>query len=324
MSATLGSDIGGTFTDFALVDPDRGAIAIHKRLTTPDDPSIAIAEGLQALEADAADSLTRLTTHIHGTTLVTNAVIERKGARTGLITTEGFRDILATGREKRYDGWDLKITFPEPLVERPSRVEVRERVHSSGQILTSLDRESVREAVRTLLRQDVESIAICLLHGYRNPMHERAVEAVVQEMAPDMPVSLSCEVLPNIGEYERTSTTVVNAYTKPATNRYLTRLEDRLAASDIGGELLLMLSSGGINSAETARAFPVQIIESGPAAGALGAAHYAQIAGLDRVLSFDMGARRPRCAWSATAACRRQRISRSPMCTGSRRAAGYR
>lgn len=289
MTATLGSDIGGTFTDFALVDRDKGTVAIHKRLTTPDDPSFAVADGLRAMAIDHADSLSRLATHIHGTTLVTNAVIERKGARTGLVTTEGFRDILAIGREKRYDGWDLKISFPEPLVERAARVEVVERVHSSGRILTPLDRESVREAVRELLRQDVESIAICLLHGYKNPLHERAVEAVVREMSPDMPISLSCEVLPNIGEYERTSTTVVNAYTKPAANRYLTRLEERLAESHVGSELLLMLSSGGINSAETARAFPVQIIESGPAAGALGAAHYARIAGLDKVLSFDMG-----------------------------------
>lgn len=289
MTATLGSDIGGTFTDFALVDREKGTVAIHKRLTTPDDPSFAVADGLRAMAIDHADSLSRLATHIHGTTLVTNAVIERKGARTGLITTEGFRDILAIGREKRYDGWDLKISFPEPLVERAARVEVVERVHSSGRILTPLDKESVREAVRELLRQDVESIAICLLHGYKNPLHERAVEAVVREMAPDMPISLSCEVLPNIGEYERTSTTVVNAYTKPAANRYLTRLEERLAESHVGSELMLMLSSGGINSAETARAFPVQIIESGPAAGALGAAHYARIAGLDKVLSFDMG-----------------------------------
>lgn len=289
MTATLGSDIGGTFTDFALVDPDRGIVAIHKRLTTPDDPSVAVAEGLQALADGHAESVSRLATHIHGTTLVTNAVIERKGARTGLITTAGFRDVLAIGREKRYDGWDLKITFPEPLVERPARVEVTERIHSSGRILTPIDRDSVRTAVRELLRQGVESIAICLLHGYRNPMHERAVAAVVAEMAPDMPVSLSCEVLPNIGEYERTCTTVVNAYTKPAANRYLSRLEARLAETGASGELLLMLSSGGINSVETARAFPVQIIESGPAAGALGAAHYARIAGLQKVLSFDMG-----------------------------------
>ncbi len=289
MTVTLVSDIGGTFTDFALVDEEIGTIAIHKRLTTPDDPSSAVADGLSALSAEHSDSLARLSTHIHGTTLVINAVIERKGARTGLITTEGFRDILAIGREKRYDGWDLKITFPEPLVERPMRAEVVERMHFSGRILMPLDRESVRAAVHGLLRQNVESIAVCLMHAYKNPMHERAVEAIVMEMAPDMPVSLSCEVLPNIGEYERTSTTVINAYTKPAANGYLTRLEQRLSEGRNKSELLLMLSSGGINSADVARAFPVQIIESGPAAGALGAAHYARLAGLDKVLSFDMG-----------------------------------
>ncbi|MDP6391064.1 MAG: hydantoinase/oxoprolinase family protein [Alphaproteobacteria bacterium] len=289
MTVTLGSDIGGTFTDFVLIDEDTERIEIHKCLTTPGDPSLGVADGIEALESDWPGAVGRAATHIHGTTLVINAVIERKGARTGLITTRGFRDLLQIGREKRYDGWDLKITFPEPLVERPMRVEVMERMHASGRVLTALDRESVRAAVQDLLHRGVQSIAVSLLHSYRNPINEHAVDAIIREMAPEIPISLSCEVLPEIKEFERTSTTVVNAYTKPAAEGYLDRMENRMIDAGCPAQLLLMLSGGGINSAAFARDFPVQIIESGPAAGALSAAHYARLAGLDQVLSFDMG-----------------------------------
>ena len=287
MALSLGSDIGGTFTDFALVDTETGDIRIHKRLTTPADPSEAVENGVAAL-MNGGDHAA-LSTHIHGTTLVINAVIERKGARTGLITTEGFRDVIEIGREKRYDGWDLKIDFPVPLVERALRLEAAERIHADGKVLKALDREALRETIAHLMREGVESLAVCLLHAYKNPIHEQAVHALIREIAPDLPVSLSSEVLPEINEYERVSTTVVNAYSKPAAARYLTRLEDRMMGVGVGGELLLMQSSGGINSSATAREFPVRIIESGPAAGALGAAHYARLAGLSHVLSFDMG-----------------------------------
>lgn len=287
MGLSLGSDIGGTFTDFALVDSETGNIRIHKRLTTPDDPSKAVECGVAAL---LDGKVTSLATHIHGTTLVINAVIERKGACTGLITTEGFRDVIEIGREKRYDGWDLRISFPAPLIERALRLEVAERVHASGRVLQTLDRDTLRTVVTNLKREGVESIAVCLLHAYKNPIHERIVRAVIEEIAPNVPVSLSFEVLPEINEYERVSTTAVNAYTKPVTENYLSRLEERMAKlGGADGELLLMQSSGGINSVETARDFPVRIIESGPAAGALGAAHYARLAGLSHVLSFDMG-----------------------------------
>ena len=285
MSRTLGSDIGGTFTDLAMVDDEFGNVSIYKCLTTPDDPSRAVAEGFHEI----ANGKTDLGHHIHGTTLVINAVIERKGARTGLIVTEGTRDVLEIGREKRYDGDDLKISFPEPLVPRPRRFEVAGRMHAGGQVLTELDEESVRKAVLDLLEAGVESIAVSLLHAYRNPTHERRIGKIIKEMAPGMPTSLSSDVLPEMKEYERTSTTVVNAYTKPAVDTYLTRLDARMKAAGTNSELLLMLSSGGITAAATAREFPVQIIESGPAAGALGAAHYARLAGLDKVLSFDMG-----------------------------------
>ena len=287
MPLSLGSDIGGTFTDFALVDTETGDIRIHKRLTTPSDPSEAIEDGVVALTGGVAQ--TDLSTHIHGTTLVINAVIERKGARTGLITTEGFRDVIEIGREKRYDGWDLKINFPKPLVERALRLEAIERVHADGKVLKALDLRALRETIAKLMLEGVESLAVCLLHAYKNPIHEQAIHTLIREIAPDLPVSLSSEVLPEINEYERVSTTVVNAYSKPVAARYLTRLEERMNSAGIGGELLLMQSSGGINSSATAREFPVRIIESGPAAGALGAAHYARLAGLSHVLSFDMG-----------------------------------
>jgi len=286
MGHILGSDIGGTFTDFALLDESTGAIHIHKRLTTPADPSDAVAAGIATFDADA---LRGVSTHVHGTTLVINAVIERKGARTGLITTVGFRDVLAIGREKRYDAYDLRISFPEPLVPRQRRMEIDERLHASGQVLQPLDEHGARAAVTRLLEQGIESLAVALLHAYRNPTHEQAIRDIVTEMAPDLPISLSSSVLPEIGEYERTSTTVVNAYTQPITRRYVDRIAERQRAAGIGGELFLMRSSGGVTSAAVAREFPVQVIESGPAAGALGAAHYARLAGLDRVLAFDMG-----------------------------------
>jgi N-methylhydantoinase A len=286
MAKSLGSDIGGTFTDFALADDATGEVRIHKCLTTPADPSDAVAEGVKTLGADALDGLAY---HIHGTTLVINAVIERKGAKTGLITSIGARDVLEIGREKRYDGYDLKISFPEPLVARTERLEVKERLYADGSSREPLDEASVRAAVKTLLARGVQSIAVSLLHAYRNPAHERRVGEIIAEMAPEMPVSLSSDVLPEMKEYERTSTTVINAYAKPAASKYLDRLNRRMLDAGAPGELLLMLSSGGTTTSETARNFPVQIIESGPAAGALGAAHYARLAGLDHVLAFDMG-----------------------------------
>jgi len=286
MPHVLGSDIGGTFTDFALLDEASGEIRIHKRLTTPRDPSAAVAAGMGSF-GDAA--LAGVGVHVHGTTLVVNAVIERKGARTGLITTTGFRDVLAIGREKRYDAYDLRISFPEPLVPRQRRLEVGARMHASGRELAPLDATEVRATIQELVEQGVESLAVCLLHAWRNGAHEQAVAEIAAEVAPGLPVSLSHRVLPEINEYERTSTTVVNAYTQPITWRYLDRIQERQREAGVEAELFLMRSSGGVTSAAVAREFPVQILESGPAAGALGAAHYARLAGLDRVLAFDMG-----------------------------------
>ena len=286
---TLGSDIGGTFTDFVEVDETNGRIGVYKCLTTPGDPSQAIEAGVKELSGRRGTDASALDVLVHGTTLVINAVIERKGAKTGLLTTRGFRDVLEIGREKRFDAYDLQIKFPEPLVPRYLRLEVDERLHATGVVIRPLNDNSAREAIGALLQEGCESIAVCLLHAYRNPAHERRLRELIVELAPGLPVTLSSDVLPEIKEYERTTTTVLNAYTKPVTSRYLGRLEERMAALNFKGELLMMLSSGGINSVAFAREFPVQVIESGPAAGTLGAAHYAKLAKLDRVLAFDMG-----------------------------------
>lgn len=289
MGIGIGCDIGGTFTDLLMIDEASGKVFVDKVLTTPADPSLAIESGLRGLENQAPGSIQQALALVHGTTLVINAVIERKGAVTGLITTRGFRDVLEIGREKRYDGNDLQITFPEPLVARPLRLEVDERIHTSGKILVSLDQRSVEQALASLVSQGAKSIAVCLLNSFANPVHEQRIGEIAARVAPGIPITLSHEVLRELKEYERSTTTVVNAYAKPVVASYLKMLDRRLGDIGYKGELLLMQSSGGLNSSEMARKYPVQIIESGPAAGAIGAAHYARLAGFDKVLSFDMG-----------------------------------
>lgn len=289
MKIGIGCDIGGTFTDLLMIDESTGSAYVEKVLTTPDDPSRAIEEGIRSLDGMLPGAAAGAALLVHGTTLVINAVIERKGARTGLITTRGFRDVLEIGREKRYDGNDLQIRFPTPLVPRPRRREVQERIHTSGSVLTPLDEATVVEAVRELMAQGVQSIAVCLLNSFANPEHELRIGEIVQRLAPEVPVTLSHQVLREMKEYERTTTTVVNAYATPVVDKYLQRLDGRLQQLGFGGEFLMMQSSGGINTAAMARKFPVQIIESGPAAGMIGAAHYARLAGFSKVLAFDMG-----------------------------------
>ncbi len=289
MAIGIGCDIGGTFTDLLMIDEENGQAYVDKVLTTPQDPSAAIETGLENLDRMRPGAISEALMLVHGTTLVINAVIERKGARTGLITTRGFRDVLEIAREKRYDGGDLQIRFPEPLVARPLRVEVDERVHTSGRILAELDEASVVAALTALQAQAVESIAVCLINSFANPAHEQRIGEIARRVAPGITITLSHEVLRELREYERSTTTVVNAYTKPATARYLERLDGRLRDIGFAGELLLMQSSGGLNSSEMAKRFPVQILESGPAAGMIGAAHYARLAGYDKVLAFDMG-----------------------------------
>jgi N-methylhydantoinase A len=285
----LGCDIGGTFTDFVLLNDETGAIVVHKCLTTPGDPSDAVAEGVQELAQRFPGVTAQLQEVIHGTTLVINAIIERKGACTGLITTEGFRDVLALGREIRYAPYDVFAEFPEPLVPRRRRLEVAERLRADGTVLKPLDTAQARETVRALLDMGVESIAVCLLNSFENPEHECTLKEIIREEAPGVSVSISYDVLPQIREYERTSTTVANAYVKPLTEKYLRRLRQRLAALGFHGRLFIMLSSGGITSVETAVEFPVRIIESGPTAAVIAGQHYSRMFNLPDVFCFDMG-----------------------------------
>jgi N-methylhydantoinase A len=285
----LGCDIGGTFTDFVLLNDQTGEIMTGKCLTTPVDPSDAVEEGIRALEVTAPDFVEKLDELIHGTTLVINSIIERKGARTGLITTKGFRDVLEIGRELRYAPYDIFAEFPKPLIPRRYRIEVDERIRSDGTVLRPLNPEDARQAVRSLLGMGVESIAVCLINSFENPAHEKAIEAIIREEAPDISTSISYRVLPQIKEYERTSTTVTNAYVKPLTGRYLSKLSGRLTSIGFKGKLFIMLSSGGITSVETAAEFPVRIIESGPTAAVIAGQYYGKHFNISEMFCFDMG-----------------------------------
>ncbi|MGD0232944.1 MAG: hydantoinase/oxoprolinase family protein [Syntrophorhabdales bacterium] len=285
----LGCDIGGTFTDFVLLNDRTGEIKTGKCLTTPQDPSDAVEEGIRVLEGTTPDFVAKLDELIHGTTLVINSIIERKGARTGLITTKGFRDVLEIGREMRYAPYDLFAEFPKPLIPRRYRIEVDERVRSDGSVITALDPKEAREAVRALLAMGVESIAVCLINSFENPTHELMIEEIIAREAPAVSVSISYRVLPQIKEYERTSTTVTNAYVKPLTGRYLSKLAGRLASIGFKGKLFIMLSSGGVTSVETAAEFPVRIIESGPTAAVIAGQYYGKHFNISEMFCFDMG-----------------------------------
>src|SRR5919107_693693 len=285
----VGVDIGGTFTDLVLIDDETGRRSVGKVLSTPEDPSEGVETGLVELLGQEGIQAWQLGTIVHGTTLVTNALIERRGPRTALLTTEGFRDALAIGTEHRYDMYDVFIEKPEPLVPRSLRYGVRERSLDDGSVMLDLDEEQVRSVVAKLRERDVRAVAVSFLHSFRNPAHERRVGEILAEEAPGISVSLSSEVAPEIREYERTSTTVANVYTRPLVEGYLTSLEDRLRRLGFGGSLYIMLSNGGTASVETACQFPVRLLESGPAAGALAAAFYGRATDFSEVLSFDMG-----------------------------------
>ena len=285
----LGCDIGGTFTDFVLLNDETGQIIINKCLTTPVDPSNAVEAGIRQLEERIGRFVPELDEVIHGTTLVINSIIERKGAKTGLITTKGFRDVLELGREIRYAPYDIFAEFPKPLVDRRYRVEVDERIRSDGTILKPLDPDEARRVVRQLLDMGVESIAVCLINSFENPAHEFLLKEIILEEAPDISVSISYEVLPQIREYERTSTTVTNAYVKPLTGKYLSRLSGRLSSIGFRGKLFIMLSSGGITSVDTASEFPVRIIESGPTAAVISGQYFGKLFNIQEIFCFDMG-----------------------------------
>ncbi|MBM5812142.1 MAG: hydantoinase/oxoprolinase family protein [Gammaproteobacteria bacterium] len=285
----VGVDVGGTFTDFVLLDDATGRTHTYKCLTTPRDPAAAIEQGLRALETELPGCTQALEEVIHGTTLVINAIIERKGARTGLLTTRGFRDVLELGREIRYAAYDAMAEMPEPLVPRERRLEVNERLRADGSVLLPLDAASARAAIASLRAQGVESVAVCLLNSFENPSHELALKQLLAAELPGVPVSISYEVLPQIREYERTSTTATNAYVKPLTSRYLLQLTDRLAALGFKGRLFIMLSSGGVTSATTAADFPVRIIESGPTAAVIAGQYYSRLFDCPEMFCFDMG-----------------------------------
>ena len=288
-SLRIGVDVGGTFTDFVLVDEAKSRVLTGKRLTTPDDPGRAILDGITRLLDEADATIDDVRQVVHGTTLVTNTVIERKGARIGLITTKGFRDNLEMGREMRYDLYDLALEKPEPLVPRPRRHAVTERLSAQGDILRPLDEGEVIAAAQALKAQGVEAVAVCLLHAYLDPTHERRIGAMLEQELPGIPVTLSSDVAPEIREYERANTACVNAYVLPLMDRYLARLEQELHRRGLQGPLHLMLSAGGIATVRYARANPVQLIESGPAAGATAAMHVGAACGLSEMISFDMG-----------------------------------
>jgi N-methylhydantoinase A len=289
-AARLGVDVGGTFTDLVLHDPRRDLVRVGKLLTTPDDPSEAIVAGIVRLIAESGLEPADLHSIVNGTTLVTNAVIERTGAAVGLITTRGFRDVIEVGKEIRYDLYDLFLEAPPTLVPRHRRLEVPERLDVEGEVLLPLDETAVTTTARELVEQHaVEAIAISFLHAYRNPRHERRAAEIVRALYPDLPLTLSSEVAPEIREFERTSTACANAYVQPLMRRYLNRLEQRLTAIGFAGPLYVMLSGGGIAALQEAKAYPIRLIESGPAAGARAASFLARLVRLDRVVSFDMG-----------------------------------
>jgi N-methylhydantoinase A len=286
-AARLAVDIGGTFTDLAL--EHAGALSTAKVLTTPDAPERGVMTGVEVILGRTGLRPADIALVIHGTTLATNAVIERKGARTALITTEGFRDVLALGNESRYDQYDLNIVLPEPLVPRHLRFTVRERLDNEGRVLLPLDERGVRDLAPALRRAQVESIAVGFIHGFVNPAHERRMADILAELLPDMPVSLASDISPEMREWERFSTTVANAYVQPLMARYLRRLEQDLRGVGLTAPLFMMLSGGGLTTIDTACRFPIRLVESGPAGGAIFAGTVARKCGLDRVLSFDMG-----------------------------------
>jgi len=283
----LGVDIGGTFTDVVLEAP--GGLWSTKVLTTYGAPEDAILDGMAQVCAKAGLAPGDIGQIIHGTTLATNALIERRGAKTALITTEGFRDVIEMRTESRFEQYDLNLSLPEPLLPRQARFTVTERVAASGAVLIPLDTAQVAVVADAIAEAGYESVAVGLIHSYLNPAHERAVRDVLQTRNPGVMVSISSEVSPQMREYERFNTVVANAYIKPLMKSYLGRLAGRLGEQGVDCPVFLMHSGGGIISIDSAAEFPVRLVESGPAGGAVFAAHIAARHGLGRVLSFDMG-----------------------------------
>jgi N-methylhydantoinase A len=277
-------DIGGTFTDLVAVD-DQGKLYRSKALTTPDNLARGIQDCLRGARIDVAQA----TFFVHGSTVTINAVLERKGARTGLITTQGFRDVYEIGRGNRPEGYNLFFKRPVPLVSRDLRLEVDERLYATGEVLRPLDDRSAAEAIGTLKKAGVESVAVCLLHAYANPVHEVSLGQHLHRLFPEAYLSLSHEILREFREYERTSTTVLNSYVGPIVSRYLVSLERMLGEGGFRGTFRVMQSNGGLMSAETAKKMPVTMMESGPVAGVIAAASLGAALDCRHIISFDMG-----------------------------------
>jgi N-methylhydantoinase A len=279
-------DIGGTFTDIVL---DRGSERLTRKVLTTHRPEEGVLSGARLVLGDAGLHFSDIDVFIHGTTLATNAIIERRGARTALIATDGFRDTLDVATESRYDQYDLTIEKPQPLVPRSLRFTVPERVDVHGKVRLALDEAAVAAQVARLKDNGIEAVAICFMHSYVNPAHEQRTGEILKKAMPGLSITLSCEVCPEIREYERTSTAVANAYVQPLMGGYLARMDEALRQEQYRGAVYLVTSGGGLTSIDTARKYPVRLVESGPAGGAIFAAQVAARGGEKKVLSFDMG-----------------------------------
>src|SRR6185312_15712203 len=283
----LAVDIGGTFTDIVL-ERD-GHHLTRKILTTPNRPEQGALDGMRLVLDDARLHVPDIDVFVHGTTLATNAIIERRGAKTALVATDGFRDVIDIGTESRYDQYDLSIEKPKPLVPRALRFTVPERVDVHGKVRVPLDESAINKLTGSLREAGVESVAFAFLHSYANSAHEQRAAAVLKTAMPKLWITLSCEVCPEVREYERTSTAIANAYVQPLMDGYLARMDEALRTQQFRGAIYLVTSGGGLTSIDTARRFPVRLVESGPAGGAIFAAQVAARADEKKVLSFDMG-----------------------------------
>ncbi|MEI6264823.1 MAG: hydantoinase/oxoprolinase family protein [Sphingobacteriia bacterium] len=285
----LGIDIGGTFTDLVLLDETNSLLYFGKTLTTYPDPTLGILNGVNELLIQHGKSVSDVATLVHGTTLVTNAVIERKGAKTALLTTEGFEDVLAIGREMRYDIYDVFITMPKPLVPKELRKGIAERIDKSGKILTKLNIVAAEKTILQLQKKGIQSVAVSLLHSYANTSHEQQIGELLRKNFPALTYSLSCEVMPEIREYERSSATVMNAYVQPLTDQYLKNLRTKLNVLGFEGIIHIMNSAGRLTTLEGARKTPVQLLESGPAGGTMAGVFFGKLVGKKDLVAFDMG-----------------------------------
>src|SRR3989454_5018991 len=284
----VGVDIGGTFTDIVFLDDD-GRVHTKKVSSSVDDYARAIVEGVRELFRETGLAGDDVSEVLHGTTVASNAILELRGGRTGLITTRGFRDVLEIRRIRMPKLYDLSWEKPVPLVERYLRREVDERVDAQGRVQKPLDPAEVERVLDRLLAEKIEALAVCLLNSYANPAHEARIAEIVRRRAPGLTLSVSAEVLPEIREYERTSTTVINAYVMPIVKRYLGTLRGGLDASGVTAPLMIMQSNGGLMADQAAAAKPGHVIESGPAAGVVGAQGLAHKIGLGKIVTFDMG-----------------------------------